>query len=240
MPALHPQIIVIEPVETTRLTMLAALGALGHSVQGISPAEALGAPLLATPVDIVVLCLGGDEGLHLARHVRVALPDTGVIMLSARTRQDDKVDGYDSGADIFLTRPTSTEELSAAIHALARRVCPSVSRPVMGLALTLSPSTLQLKGQSAAVDVSDIECCLLSALAAAPEQRLLTRRLMEIAGRNSIEPTKGALEVQIVRLRKKLELAGARPPCIKVIRGTGYQLCVPISVSNRLPAIHHA
>jgi DNA-binding response OmpR family regulator len=240
MPAQHPHIIVIEPIETTRLDILAALEAFGHSVQGISPGDGLGQLLLANPVDIVVLCLGGDEGLRLARHVRVVLPNTGVIMLSARTRQDDKVEGYDSGADIYLTRPISAEELSAAIHALARRVCPAMAKPVTGLALTLSPSTLQLKGQSAAVDVSDIECCLLSALAAAPEQRLQTGRLMEIAGRNSGAPTKGALEVQIVRLRKKLELAGARPPCIKVIRGTGYQLCVPITVSNRLPLTHYA
>ena len=110
----------------------------------------------------------------------------------------------------------------------------------MGLALTLSPSTLQLKGQSAAVDVSDIECCLLSALAAAPQQRLQTARLLEIAGRNSSAPTKSALEVQIVRLRKKLEKAGARAPCIKAIRGTGYQLCVPISVTNPFTAPSHA
>lgn len=230
MPTLQPQIIVIEPFETTRLATLAALGALGHNVYSISPADALGEPLLATAADIVVLCLGGDEGLRLARHVRVALPDTGVIMLSARTRQDDKVDGYDNGADIFLTRPISSEELSAAIHALARRVCPGLARPVMGLALTLNPSTLQLEGQGAVVDISDIECCLLSALTAAPEQRLPTEKLMEIAGRNSAAPTKGALEVQIVRLRKKLEQAGACPPCIKVIRGVGYQLCVPVSL----------
>jgi DNA-binding response OmpR family regulator len=99
-------------------------------------------------------------------------------------------------------------------------------------ALTLRPNTLQLLGQAAVVDVSDIECCILSALAAAPQQRVRTALLLEIAGRNSGAPTKGTLEVQIVRLRKKLQQAGASQPCIKVIRGTGYQLCVPLAVTQ--------
>jgi DNA-binding response OmpR family regulator len=111
---------------------------------------------------------------------------------------------------------------------------------VLGAGLTLRFNTLQLEGQAAVVDVSDIECCLLSALAAAPQQRLRTARLMEIAGRNSTEPTKSTLEVQIVRLRKKLEKAGALAPCIKAIRGTGYQLCVPLTVTNPFTAPSHA
>jgi DNA-binding response OmpR family regulator len=116
----------------------------------------------------------------------------------------------------------------------------NVDLNAISAALTLRPNTLQLEGRAAVVDVSDIECCLLSALAAAPQQRLRTVQLLEIAGRNSIEPTKSTLEVQIVRLRKKLEKAGAHPPCIKVIRGTGYQLCVHLSVTNPFTAPSHA
>lgn len=240
MPALHPQIIVIESVETARLAMVAALRAKGHSVRGISQADVLGGALRTGTTDIVVLCQGGGESLSLMRHVRVLLPDSGIIMLTPGARQHDKVDGYDSGADIYLTKPASFEELSAAIHALSRRICPALARPVVGLPLTLYSTTLQLRGAAATVDVSDVECGLLSALATAHEQRMPTERLLEVACRNSAEPTKSALEVQIVRLRKKLEQAGAGTPSIKVIRGMGYQLCVPISVTNRFPTTRHA
>ena len=239
MPALSPEILVIEPFETMRQTMVGDLRAMGHSARGISPTDAPVSTYQNLGADIVVLCLAGEDCLSLARNIRACLPGTGIIMLTAGARQHDKVGGYDSGADIYLTKPVSSEELSAAIHSLARRVCPAMARAVVGMPLMLNSATLQLKGPTATVDVSDAECSLLGAFATAVEQRLQTVRLMEIAGRKSAEPTKAALEVQIVRLRKKLEQAGASTPCIKAIRGTGYQLCVPVAVTKFLPNARH-
>ena len=235
MTALHPQILIIEPVETMRQTMVQALRAMGHSARGISHADARVEILQDLRVDIVVLCLVGEDCLSLARSIRASSPDTGVIMLTAGDRQHDKVGGYDSGADIYLTKPTSPEELGAAIHAVARRLRHILPARASLVALTLNSTTLQLKGPTATVDVSDAECSILGAFANAAEQRLQTERLLQIAGSKSVGPTKGALEVQIVRLRKKLEQAGASTPCIKAIRGTGYQLCVPIALTKFLP-----
>ena len=239
MTALHPQILIIEPVETMRQTMVQALRAMGHSARGISHADARVEILQDLRVDIVVLCLVGEDCLSLARSIRASSPDTGIIMLTAGARQDDKVGGYDSGADIYLTKPTSPEELGAAIHAVARRLRPNLPAGSSTAALTLNSTTLQLKGPTATVDVSDAECSILGAFANAAEQRLQTALLLQIAGSTSVGPTKGALEVQIVRLRKKLEQAGARAPCIKAIRGTGYQLCVPVSVTHLFPNVRY-
>ena len=232
MPALSPEILVIEPFETMRQTMVGDLRAMGHSARGISPTDAPVSTYQNLGADIVVLCLAGEDCLSLARNIRACLPGTGIIMLTAGARQHDKVGGYDSGADIYLTKPVSSEELSAAIHSLARRVCPAMARAVVGMPLMLNSATLQLKGPTATVDVSDAECSLLGAFATAVEQRLQTVRLMEIAGRKSAEPTKAALEVQIVRLRKKLQQAGAPEPTIKAIRGQGYRLCVKVGLSK--------
>ena len=237
MSDLSPEILVIEPVEAMRQTVVLALRSLGHSAHGAGHAGPSFEALHALGADIVVLCLAGEDCLHLARNIRAALPGTGIIMLTAGARQNDKVGGYDSGADIYLTKPVSPQELSAAIHSLARRVCPAMAKAVAGMPLTLNSSTLQLKGPSATVDVSDAECSVLGAFATAPDQRLQTVQLMAIAARKSAEPTKAALEVQIVRLRKKLEQAGASAPCIKAIRGSGYQLCVPVTVGKFPPQV---
>ena len=237
MSDLSPEILVIEPVEAMRQTVVLALRSLGHSAHGAGHAGPSFEALHALGADIVVLCLAGEDCLHLARNIRAALPGTGIIMLTAGARQNDKVGGYDSGADIYLTKPVSPQELSAAIHSLARRVCPALAKAVVGLPLMLNSATLQLKGPSATVDVSDAECSVLGAFATAPDQRLQTVQIMEVAARKSAEPTKAALEVQIVRLRKKLEQAGASTPCIKAIRGSGYQLCVPVTVGKFPPQV---
>jgi DNA-binding response OmpR family regulator len=98
--------------------------------------------------------------------------------------------------------------------------------------LTLDPRTLQLGGPQGRVDVTDPECILLRALALSPRCRLDTPQLLAQVGKQDTPLGKRALEVQLVRLRKKLEQAGALPPTIKAIRGIGYLLCVPIRLAD--------
>ncbi len=106
--------------------------------------------------------------------------------------------------------------------------------------LTLNLRTLQLGGPQGWVDVTDPECLLLKALAAHSGQRLDTANMLEQVGKCVDAAGKRALEVQIVRLRKKLVQVGASVPTIKVIRGFGYQLCVPLMVDHLLPGETHA
>jgi DNA-binding response OmpR family regulator len=89
---------------------------------------------------------------------------------------------------------------------------------------------LTLKGPAAEVDLSDLECSLLIALCRSAGNRLETWQLLEVSGRAADEHGKRALEVQIVRLRKKVEQSGATGPSIKSIRGSGYQLCRHIAL----------
>lgn len=96
--------------------------------------------------------------------------------------------------------------------------------------LSLNPHTLQLQGALVRVDITDPECRLLMAFARAGQQRLETVHMLDCVGKAIGDPGKRALEVQIVRLRKKLEQAGASGPTIKSIRGVGYQLYVPLSL----------
>jgi DNA-binding response OmpR family regulator len=103
-------------------------------------------------------------------------------------------------------------------------------------AIQLNPATLQLGGPHGWVNITDPECVLLQALAQSTTARVANADLLARVGKAADETAKHALEVQIVRLRKKLEQAGAAAPTIKAIRGFGYQLCIPLALaSERTP-----
>lgn len=100
--------------------------------------------------------------------------------------------------------------------------------------LSLNLRTLQLGGPAGWVDISDTECGLLQAMLSGEAQRVETACLLPKSARNEVT-AKHALEVQIVRLRKKMLQAGAEAPTIKSIRGIGYQLCVPLQITPSTP-----
>lgn len=219
-------IIVVEDHDLLREVTVDALRSAGHDARGASCAEALDDELAGFRADVIVLDLGlpGEDGLSLARRIRAAQPEMGIIMVTARDERQDVLSGYGSGADLYLAKPVSPEELGAAVKALARRM--RMSAPVAPV--TLSEGSMTLKGPLAQVGLSDQECSILTALCRAPGHRLETWQLIELSGRTADDHGKRALEVQIVRLRKKMELAGITGPLIKSIRGTGYQLCVSL------------
>jgi DNA-binding response OmpR family regulator len=107
-----------------------------------------------------------------------------------------------------------------------------MNSPALPITLLLNLHTLQLGGPRGWVDVSDHECTLLRAFAQSASHRLDTACMLVHVGKADDDAAKRALEVQIVRLRKKLEQAGAPAPTIKSIRGIGYQLCVPVAVPS--------
>ncbi len=228
------KIAVVEDHDALREITVAALQAMGHEVRGVSSAEEIDELLAGFPARVLVLDLNlpGEDGLSLGRRLREAQPGLGIVMVTARDQVKDVLRGYKSGADIYLAKPTSPEELGAAIQALVRRL-PGGQPGAAGL--TLDMAALQLRGPAAAVDVSMPEAQLLAALARAAEHRLETWQLLEISGKSLSDGDKKALAVQVVRLRKKLGDAGVPEPTIKAVRGTGYQLCVPLSLRAAPP-----
>jgi DNA-binding response OmpR family regulator len=226
--ALTPlKIVVVDGNVHLRNATVDALGHMGHDARGVLAGDALEKEIEEFSLDLLVIDLPGAEGLGVARRMRAFHSDIGIIILAAQIRVDDKVAGYQSGADCYLTKPVSLQEFGAAIDAVARRL------HRVGLkssVITLNLVSLQLGGPLGAVDVSKRECLLLRAFLAAEEQLLDTAQIQSAVGKTADEFSKATLEVQIVRLRKKLEAAGAAAPTIKAVRGVGYQLCVPLSL----------
>ena len=219
-------IVVIEDNPTLLDITVQALRSVGHNVRGLTATDEFDEHA-DTPVDMVVIDLNlpGEDGLHFARRIRAAQPRIGIIMVTARALPAERIAGYRSGADIYLTKPTSMEELLSAVRALGMRLLPNELIPGQPW---LDQRKLLLEYDNKSITLTDPETRILAALARASGQRLEKWQLLEIAGSDDF--SKGALEVRIARLRKKLEHIGLPDPSIRAIRNFGYQLCINLQL----------
>ena len=217
-------IAVIEDNDELRDATVNALLGEGHQVLGLSCAEEL--PELASwrSIDLLLvdLNLPGESGLVLAQRMRVLQPGIGIIMITARCLDIDKLHGYDSGADIYMTKPVSLDALNAAIQSLSRRLKHEAA-PKLQFTLDLGGRILHLRDQ-ADVLLTIQESALLAAFSRAAESRLETWQLIHILEKDSADYPRAALEILIARLRKKLLQAGCEELVIKSIRNWGYQI----------------
>ena len=230
--AARMNIAVVEDNQDLREAIVEVLGTLGHKVTGLSCAEDLIDGGAQPVIDLLVvdLNLPGEDGISLARRMRGAQPRLCILMLTARDTAHDKVSGYGAGADIYLTKPVSIEELSAAVQALERRIRAHQSLPNPQEILTLQTVQLRAQGPGGSVELSAIEMALLSALARAPEQRLAHWQLLHISTHELEGASLSNLAVKMTRLRKKLMHAGFDGTSLQVIRNEGYRLCVPVQL----------
>lgn len=226
-------ILIVEDNETLRESLVDALGSVGHHACGVDCAEAVPETSDLGQIDIAILDLNlpGEDGLSLAGRLRVTHPDLGIIMLTARVNSADKAAGYAGGADMYLTKPASLAELQLAIRALARRLKP-VKAARQPTALRLDPLHRALHTPDGhAISLTAHEAALLVAFARAAQHTLETWQIAEILGMNVAQLNKPALELHIVRLRKKLLQPQSQGSPIQAVRGRGYQLCVQLQVA---------
>ncbi|OGB57387.1 MAG: transcriptional regulator [Burkholderiales bacterium RIFOXYD12_FULL_59_19] len=223
-------IIVVEDHDDLRDITVETLRAIGHQVVGVDCAEALVEIADSMHVDLMLIDLNlpGEDGISLAQRIRQGQPGIGIIMLTARGKVSEKLQGYASGADLYLTKPTTMDELGAAVQALSRRLRPAAQTSA---ALKLDLHKLTLSGQhsqNTQINLSAHEGSLLAAFARAPGQRLEHWQLIALLGK--VDCSKAGLEMQIARLRKKLVQVSADEQPIKVIRQVGYQLSIEVQV----------
>jgi DNA-binding response OmpR family regulator len=223
-------IIVVEDHDSLREVTVALLNEHGYQAVGLANAEAVDDEAGGRVADLYIIDLNlpGEDGICLARRIRSAHAGVGIIMVTARMLAEDKVQGYASGADIYLPKPVGPGELLAAIGALARRVKPPA--PASAVTMTLDQQRLVLRGPLLELHLANAEATLLRALVIAPGQRLAYWQINEALGQLPDELNKASLEVRMVRLRKKLMQASGDDAALRSIRGHGYQLCVPLSL----------
>ena len=117
-------VIIVEDNESLRSELEQTLSENGFDVRGVDSGEALNGALLQRPANVVVLDLNlaGEDGISIARRIRTAFPEIGILMLTARVMSAQKEEGYQNGADVYMTKPARPAELCAAIRNLLRRV----------------------------------------------------------------------------------------------------------------------
>lgn len=171
-------------------------------------------------LDIMMPKMNGIEVLRLLREAKNAVP---VLMLTARDEVEDKVNGLDSGADDYMTKPFATDELLARVRALTRRRGDVVEEDLAFGDLTLRTKRYELVSGENSVKVSQKEYQILEMLFFNPEQILTKERLIEKIWGGDSEAEYNNVEVYISFLRKKLQFLGTHVE-IKTIRGAGYLL----------------
>jgi DNA-binding response OmpR family regulator len=226
------KVIVIEDHDALRDITVQALLGLGCQAIGVPCAEDVDElPGPSADLYIIDLNLPGEDGISLAKRIRQSHLHAGIIMVSSRHQLAEKMAAYEGGADFYLTKPTSMQELGAVIKVFGRRLKSDTFERKAGYTLDASALTLMgRRGNNDVVLLSVAEVNILSALSRAADCRLEFWQLMNLSHRTNAESGKNALEVQIVRLRKKLAALGAPSFAIKGLRGYGYQLCIPITV----------
>jgi two-component system, OmpR family, response regulator len=196
--------------------------------------------LAREPVDLIVLDLKlpGEDGMQIARRLRER-SQVPILMLTGRTEEADRVMGLELGADDYLTKPFSPRELLARIRALLRRarghatVAETISkvRAFRFGTWELNVGLRRLKsddGQS--VELSNGEFSLLAAFLSSPQRVLSRDQLLELSRLHNAEVYDRSIDVQILRLRRKIEPNPARPKFIKTARGVGYSFQAEVEV----------
>lgn len=174
--------------------------------------------------DLVVLdlMLPGMDGLEVARRIRRGI-DAPILMLTARGSIEDKVAGFESGADDYLVKPFAFPELLLRIRALLRRARPASAEILRFAGVELNPSSREARRGGRKLDLTAREFALLEYFLRNPN-RVLTRQMIfqAVWGSDFLGGSK-VIDVNVSNLRDKLDQDGA-PRIIQTVRGVGYAL----------------
>lgn len=213
------------------------LSAEGYRVSIAHDGAAMRRTMSQGPVDLVILdlMLPGEDGLTLARSLRDDSA-VGIIILTGRGETVDRIIGLEMGADDYLPKPFHLRELLARVKSVLRRVSsragertamPRSKARFSGWSLDLATREL-LSPSGDEVRLTTGEFDLLSAFVNNANQVLTRDRLLDLARNREAGPFDRTIDVQVGRLRRKLEEDAQRPTIIKTVRGSGYIFTPPV------------
>jgi two-component system OmpR family response regulator len=209
----------------------------GYRVSTAHDGAGMRRAMAQSPVDLVILdlMLPGEDGLTLARSLREE-SGIGIIILTGRGETVDRIIGLEMGADDYLPKPFHLRELLARVKSVLRRVSsraaerttpPRVRARFAGWNLDLSSREL-LSPLGREVRLTTGEFDLLAAFVNNANQVLTRDRLLDLARNRESGPFDRTIDVQVGRLRRKLEDDPQRPTMIKTVRGSGYIFTPPV------------
>ena len=226
------KILVVDDERAVRESLRRALELEGYEIElAADGSEALYRLEGDAEPDAMILdvLMPGVDGLEVCRRLRSGGSRLPVLMLTARTQVEDRVEGLDAGADDYVTKPFALDELLARVRALLRRTSPEEegSGEVMRFAdLELDPATREVTRGGRAIDLTRTEFSLLELFMRNPRQVLTRTIIFERVWGYDFGYASNSLDVYIGYLRRKTEEAG-EPRLIQTVRGVGYALREP-------------
>jgi two-component system OmpR family response regulator len=229
-----PKVLIVDDDREIRDLLARFLHSHGLRVEAVADGRAMARALEGGRFDLVVLdlMLPGEDGLSLCRHLR-AISSLPVIMLTAVAEDTDRIIGLEIGADDYVTKPFNPRELLARIKAVLRRT--------VGGGRETSEGTLTFAGWRLAaaqrelrdpdgvlVPLTSGEFDLLLAFVERPERVLSRDQLLDLTKGRDALPFDRSIDVQLSRLRRKIEIDPQDPKLIKTVRGGGYMLAQPV------------
>jgi DNA-binding response OmpR family regulator len=233
-------ILVIDDDPQIRALLQEYLSEQGLRVSAASSSAQMSKILKDEAIDLVVLDLrlAGEDGMAIARSLREqsAIP---IVMLTGVRDEADRVMGLELGADDYLTKPFSPRELLARIRTVLRRTRSSEKelarereiRAYRFAGFELNLRTRRLKQSNGEeIGLTNGEFNLLAALLAAPERILTRDQLLDASRVHDNEVYDRAIDIQILRLRRKVEVDPSQPLLILTERGAGYRFNAPVQI----------
>src|ERR671936_652591 len=220
------KILVVDDERAVRESLRRALELEGYEVElAADGREALERLEENGQIDAVVLdvLMPGVDGLEVSRTLRRSGNRVPVLMLTARTQVDDRVEGLDAGADDYVTKPFALEELLARLRALLRRTADGSGEVLRFGDLELEPGTREVTRGGESIELTRTEFSLLELFMLNPRQVLTRSVIFERVWGYDFGYGSNSLDVYIGYLRRKTE-AGGKPRLIHTVRGVGYAL----------------
>jgi two-component system response regulator MprA len=222
------KILVVDDERAVRESLRRALELEGYAVElaedGRQALERLDEDAQPDAVILDVL-MPGMDGLEVCRTLRSQGSRLPVLMLTARTQVEDRVEGLDAGADDYLTKPFALEELFARVRALLRRSGDDGTdgETLRFADLELDPGTREVRRDGKRIELTRTEFSLLELFLLNPRQVLTRSVIFERVWGYDFGFASNSLDVYIGYLRRKTE-AGGKPRLIHTVRGVGYAL----------------
>lgn len=231
MSVANPRVLVLDDDAELRGMLRRYLGEHGFDVTAVATAEQLDRHLQREPYDALVLDLmmPGEDGLSICRRLRVTGQTIPILMLTAKGDPVDRIIGLEMGADDYLSKPFDPRELIARLHAMFRRQRMLHSEATWSSdevtafgPFTFNVSRMELLRGDQAIVLSSMEFQLLRVFAANPRRPMSRDHLLDkIKGRDH-ESMDRSLDVQVLRLRRKIEDDPREPRYIRTVWGVGY------------------
>ncbi len=218
-------VLVVDDDDRLRRLLQRYLGENGFRVTTADNAADARAKMRSVQPDLMVLdvTMPGETGLSLTEALRRERSDLPILLLTARGAPEDRIAGFEAGADDYLPKPFDPYELVLRIRAMLRRVAPVEPAGALPMgALSFDLARDELSGPDGVVHLTGGEAALLGLLARAPGDVLSRETIAQALGMD--EAGERAIDVQVTRLRRKIEADPREPRFLHTVRGRGYTL----------------